>query len=443
MMALLDSAAAGDLSRVKSLLAQGADVNARAVDGATALFLASLNGHRDVVQYLLDANAEVNAKADRGATALIVASQKGHLSVVKALIAANAEISAKGDNGLTALFAASQNGHLDVVEALLKAKADHAAAAPTVASQRGHQQVVPSRIAPLIPPQAPEQRQPASYDPNKPYLVYCRDFDVEVHANMIDSILGPSPVDSATLRKEFLYGISAWQLRHDFASLDAAERILNETKSENLKDTVVSLLVDHSGSMRGQKMLLAAGSMVVAADLLEKLNITFEVLGFTTARWRGGCSRERWLKTGRPSYPGRLNDLLHIIYKSADQRQKAYYGNMIREDVLKENVDGEALAWAATRLRNRPENRKHLFIISDGAPVDDSTLMENGENYLAAHLKAVIRDIARTGDITVSAIGIDYDVGRYYQRSTVVRSPQDLGAALLSRLEEALCSPPR
>jgi cobaltochelatase CobT len=289
----------------------------------------------------------------------------------------------------------------------------------------------------------PQQRQPAPDDPNKPYAVYCRDFDVEVQANEINNVLGPSPVDSASLHKEFYDGISAWRLRHSFASLEAAGRILKETNREILKDTVVSLLVDHSGSMRGQRMLLAAGSVAVVAGLLEKLNITFEVLGFTTVKWKGGRSREKWLRSGRPSYPGRLNDLLHIIYKSADQYpNRARYENMIREDVLKENIDGEAILWAAARLRSRPENRKHLFIISDGASVDDSTLMENGEKYLHAHLIAVVQDIARTGDIAISAIGIDYEVDRYYPRSAVVRSPEDLGAVLIHQLEEALCSPP-
>jgi cobaltochelatase CobT len=289
----------------------------------------------------------------------------------------------------------------------------------------------------------PQPRQPAPYDPDKPYLVYCRGFDVEVHANDLNNILGPSPVDSASLRKEFNDGTLAWRIRHNFAALDAVDRIRKETNSEILKDTVVSLLVDHSGSMRGQKMLLAAGSVVVAADLLEKLKVTCEVLGFTTVRWKGGRSREKWLRSGRPSYPGRLNDLLHIIYKSAGQNPfEARYENMIREDVLKENIDGEAILWAAARLRSRSETRKHLFIISDGASVDDSTLMENGGNYLQAHLIAVIQDITRTGDIAVSAIGIDHEVDRYYPRSAVVRSPQDLGVTLLRQIEEALCSPP-
>jgi cobaltochelatase CobT len=283
---------------------------------------------------------------------------------------------------------------------------------------------------------------PATDNPGMPYRVYCGDFDVEVNAAGLNEVLGPPQVDATALHQEFYDGTSAWRLRHNFDALEAAGRILKDVSGDALGDTVVSFLVDHSGSMRGQKILLAAGSVLVAAGLLERLKVPFEVLGFTTVSWKGGRSREKWRDAGKPAYPGRLNDLLHIVYKDAAEKPyEARYANFSREDVLKENIDGEALMWAAARLRKRRETRKHLLVISDGAPVDDSTLVENGGNYLAAHLKAVIHGIAKAGDISVSAIGLDYDAGHFYERCAVVRTPNDLGSVLLLELEQMLRAP--
>jgi cobaltochelatase CobT len=197
--------------------------------------------------------------------------------------------------------------------------------------------------------------------------------------------------------------------------------------------------VDHSGSMRGQPMLLAAGTVSVVSELLSDLKVTQEVLGFTTARWAGGLSRDQWRRNGRAPYPGRLNDLLHIVYTSAGSAPRPRdYAIMLRPNLLKENLDGEAIEWAATRLRARPERRKHLIVISDGAPVDDSTLAQNGAEYLERHLLAVIRDIAQAGDIQLSAIGLYHAVDRYYPNSTVVNSPDDLGNAAINLVERLL-----
>ena len=232
-------------------------------------------------------------------------------------------------------------------------------------------------------------------------------------------------------------------MRHDLAAVEAAARIRSTTSQDVLEDTVVSLLIDHSGSMRGQPILLAARAAMMASDLLQGLRIKQEVLGFTTARWKGGLSREKWLRSGRPHYPGRLNDVLHIIYCSAGQRLHARHcATMLREELLKENLDGEAIEWAATRLRNREESRKFIIVVSDGAPVDDSTLLQNGAQYLENHLRGVIQQIAQAGDIQLSAIGIGHAVDRYYERSIIVATPDDLGTALLELIEQLVSTAP-
>jgi cobaltochelatase CobT len=189
------------------------------------------------------------------------------------------------------------------------------------------------------------------------------------------------------------------------------------------RDTVVTLLLDNSGSMRGRPITVAATCADILARTLERCGVKVEILGFTTKAWKGGQAREKWLASGKPANPGRLNDLRHIIYKSADQpwrRARRNLGLMMREGLLKENIDGEALIWAHNRLLARPEQRRIMMVISDGAPVDDSTLSVNSGNYLERHLRQVIADIEGRSPIELIAIGIGHDVTRYYKRAVTI-----------------------
>jgi cobaltochelatase CobT len=205
------------------------------------------------------------------------------------------------------------------------------------------------------------------------------------------------------------------------------------------RDTVVSLLIDNSGSMRGRPITVAAMSADILARTLERCGVKVEILGFTTRAWKGGQARERWIAAGKPANPGRLNDLRHIVYKPADapwRRARRNLGLMLREGILKENIDGEALAWAHNRLLGRPEERRILMVISDGAPVDDSTLSVNPGNYLEKHLREVIREIERQGVVELTAIGIGHDVTRYYRRAVTIVDAEQLGGVMLERLAE-------
>jgi Cobalamin biosynthesis protein CobT VWA domain len=280
--------------------------------------------------------------------------------------------------------------------------------------------------------------KPVPLDAAKPYQVFCRDFDLEVESDKLDLALGLARNSMSQERlAEIEKDLVAWRVHHELAVLETAARIRSANSQDVLEDTVVSLLIDHSGSMRGQCMLLAARAAMMASDLLDGLGAKQEVLGFTTARWKGGLSREKWLRSGRPPYPGRLNDVLHIIYCSAGQKLHARHcAMMLREELLKENLDGEAIQWAASRLRKREESRKFIILVSDGAPVDDSTLVENAGAYLENHLRSVIQEIAQAGDIQLSAIGIGHAVDRYYERSITVSTPDDLGTALLELIEQ-------
>jgi cobaltochelatase CobT len=283
---------------------------------------------------------------------------------------------------------------------------------------------------------------PVPLDPSKPYDVYCRDFDLEVEAKNLVSTLGLPRVSSEELLATIESGLGAWRVRHDFAALESAARIRSTTSQDVLEDTLISLLIDHSGSMRGQRMCLAAGAVRMASDLLDGLRVKHDVLGFTTVRWKGGWSRKKWLWSGRPPNPGRLNDLLHIIYCSAGERLNLHhFAAIVHPELLKENLDGEAIQWAASRLRKRAERRKCIIVLSDGAPVDDSTLQENGAAYLDNHLRTVIKDITQDGDVLLSAIGINYGVKDYYPRSIMISTPDDLGASVLQLVEQILCTP--
>ena len=205
------------------------------------------------------------------------------------------------------------------------------------------------------------------------------------------------------------------------------------------RDTVVSLLIDNSGSMRGRPITVAATCADILARTLERCHVKVEILGFTTRAWKGGQSREAWLKAGKPANPGRLNDLRHIIYKPADspwRRARRNLGLMMREGLLKENIDGEALIWAHNRLLGRPEQRRILMVISDGAPVDDSTLSVNSGNYLEKHLRQVIADIEGRSPVELIAIGIGHDVTRYYRRAVTIIDAEELGGAMTEKLSE-------
>ena len=205
----------------------------------------------------------------------------------------------------------------------------------------------------------------------------------------------------------------------------------------NFRDTVVTLLLDNSGSMRGRPIMVAALCADILARTLERCGVKVEILGFTTKAWKGGLSREDWVKAGKPAGPGRLNDLRHIVYKSADapwRRARKNLGLMMREGLLKENIDGEALLWAHDRLMGRSEQRKIMMVISDGAPVDDSTLSVNVGNYLERHLRQVIEELETRSPIELIAIGIGHDVTRYYKRAVTIVDAEQLGGAMTEQL---------
>ncbi len=210
-------------------------------------------------------------------------------------------------------------------------------------------------------------------------------------------------------------------------------------KEATFRDTVVTLLLDNSGSMRGRPITVAATCADILARTLERCGVKVEILGFTTRAWKGGQSREAWLAAGKPANPGRLNDLRHIIYKSADapwRRARKNLGLMMREGLLKENIDGEALDWAHRRLLARSEQRKILMMISDGAPVDDSTLSVNPGNYLERHLRHIIEEIETRSPVELIAIGIGHDVTRYYRRAVTIVDAEELGGAITEKLAE-------
>jgi cobaltochelatase CobT len=242
----------------------------------------------------------------------------------------------------------------------------------------------------------------------------------------------------------------AWDFDMDEGLLDTARlsRVVTDPfqplsfkreRDTTFRDTVVTLLLDNSGSMRGRPIMVAACCADILARTLERCGVKVEILGFTTRQWKGGQTRETWLASGKPGSPGRLNDLRHIIYKSADapwRRARRNLGLMMREGLLKENIDGEALAWAHGRLIARPEQRRILMMISDGAPVDDSTLSVNSGSYLERHLRQVIHEIETRSPVELIAIGIGHDVTRYYTRAVTITDAEELGGAMTEKLAE-------
>ena len=303
---------------------------------------------------------------------------------------------------------------------------------------------------------------------NFEYKVYTRDYDEESLAQdmcsteelqrlrrHLDQLMGPSKSTISKLAhrlQRFLLAQQnrSWEFNKEEGLLDSSKlhKIILDPitplsykveKEIEFRDTVVSILVDSSGSMRGRSMTVAAICADIISTTLERCGVKTEVLGFTTRQWKGGESRKRWVEDGKPENPGRLNDIRHIIFKSADsswRRGKKNFGLMLREGLLKENVDGEALIWSHDRLVKRPEQRKILMVISDGAPVDDSTLSTNPNNYLDLHLRQVIHSIETQSPIKLIAIGIGHDVTRYYKKAVTIHRAEELGGVMLDQLTE-------
>jgi cobaltochelatase CobT len=241
-------------------------------------------------------------------------------------------------------------------------------------------------------------------------------------------------LEEGTLDPSRLTRVVIDDMRGTFAPLS-----FKREKDTNFRDTVVTLLIDNSGSMRGRPITVAATCADILARTLERCGVKVEILGFTTKAWKGGQARELWLQSGKPASPGRLNDLRHVIYKSADapwRRARRNLGLMMREGLLKENIDGEALDWAHNRLLARREQRKILMMISDGAPVDDTTLSVNSGNYLEKHLRQVIEVIETRSPVELIAIGIGHDVTRYYRRAVTIVDAEELGGVMTEKLAE-------
>jgi len=303
---------------------------------------------------------------------------------------------------------------------------------------------------------------------NFEYKVYSREYDEEILAEEmcsseelqrlrrhLDQLMGPSKSTISKLAhrlQRFLLAQQnrSWEFNKEEGLLDASKlhKIVLDPitplsykveKETDFRDTVVSILVDSSGSMRGRSMTVAAICADIISTTLERCNVKTEVLGFTTKQWKGGESRKRWVEDSKPENPGRLNDIRHIIFKSADtswRRGQKNFGLMLREGLLKENVDGEALIWAHDRLARRQEQRKILMVISDGAPVDDSTLSTNPNNYLDLHLRQVIHSIETQSPVNLIAIGIGHDVTRYYKKAVTIHRAEELGGVMLDQLTE-------
>ncbi|MDO5757404.1 MAG: cobaltochelatase subunit CobT [Rhodobacterales bacterium] len=336
--------------------------------------------------------------------------------------------------------------------------------------EAGEEADLPDGEAPSEPP-APQPVSDA--DPN--YKVYTSEFDEEIHAEdladaveldrlraYLDQQLEPLKGAVSRLANKLQRRLQAqqsrsWEFDREEGILDAgrlARIVVSPTtplsfkveKDTEFRDTVVTLLLDNSGSMRGRPISIAAICADVLARTLERCNVKVEILGFTTRAWKGGQSRETWLADARPQLPGRLNDLRHIIYKPADspmRRTRQNLGLMMKEGLLKENIDGEALEWAHRRMMARRESRKILMVISDGAPVDDSTLSVNPANYLEKHLRDVIGMVEKRKAVELLAIGIGHDVTRYYDRAVTITDVDQLAGAMTEQLAALFDSDPR
>jgi cobaltochelatase CobT len=337
-------------------------------------------------------------------------------------------------------------------------------------AEEGEEQELPDGDAPVEPPQAPPH---SDADPD--YIVFSTAHDEEIAAEdlaeaqelerlraYLDQQLEPLKGAVSRLANKLQRRLQAqqnrsWEFDREEGILDAgrlARVVANPTtplsfkveKDTEFRDTVVTLLLDNSGSMRGRPISIAAICADVLARTLERCDVKVEILGFTTRAWKGGRAREEWLAQGRAQQPGRLNDLRHIIYKSADapwRRVRDNLGLMMKEGLLKENIDGEALEWAHKRMLARPEARKILMVISDGAPVDDSTLSVNPANYLEKHLRDVISMVERRRAVELLAIGIGHDVTRYYERAVTITDAEQLAGAITEQLAALFDTDPR
>ena len=313
-----------------------------------------------------------------------------------------------------------------------------------------------------VRPNRPWTEDPANFD----YKVYTEEFDEIVSATdlcdddeltrlraYLDSQLTGlqgivTKLANRLQRRLMAQQNRSWNFDQEEGLLDAARlaRVVispghslsyKVEQEQEFKDTIVTLLIDNSGSMRGRPISIAAISADIMARTLERCGVKVEILGFTTRAWKGGQGREKWLANGKPAQPGRLNDLRHIIYKKADEpmrRARKGLGLMMREGLLKENIDGEALLWAHSRLLARPEDRRILMVISDGAPVDDSTLSVNSAGYLEQHLRKVIDWIEKQSPVQLVAIGIGHDVTRYYKRAVTIMDVEQLGGTIIEQL---------
>ncbi|MBP0484237.1 cobaltochelatase subunit CobT [Sagittula salina] len=334
----------------------------------------------------------------------------------------------------------------------------------------GDEAELPEGDAPMEPP-APQPFSEADPD----YKVYATDNDEEIEAHdlaepvelerlraYLDQQLEPLKGAVSRLANKLQRRLQAqqnrsWEFDQEEGVLDAgrlARVVANPTtplsfkveRDMEFRDTVVTLLLDNSGSMRGRPISIAAICADVLARTLERCSVKVEILGFTTRAWKGGQAREAWLNAGREQQPGRLNDLRHIIYKKADapwRRTRDNLGLMMKEGLLKENIDGEALEWAHRRMVHRPEARKILMVISDGAPVDDSTLSVNPANYLEKHLRDVIAMVEKRRQVELLAIGIGHDVTRYYDRAVTITDVEQLAGAMTEQLASLFDSDPR
>ncbi|TXB68988.1 cobaltochelatase subunit CobT [Paracoccus aurantiacus] len=332
-----------------------------------------------------------------------------------------------------------------------------------------------SEDAEMADSEMPEELPPPVSDASADYKVFTQAYDEEIRAEdlaepaelerlraYLDKQLEPLRGAVSRLANKLQRRLQAqqnrsWEFDKEEGVLDAgrlARVVANPTtplsfkveKDTEFRDTVVTLLIDNSGSMRGRPISIAAICADVLARTLERSQVKVEILGFTTRAWKGGQSREQWLKENRPATPGRLNDLRHIIYKGADapwRRVRPNLGLMMKEGLLKENIDGEALEWAHRRLVKRPEARKILMVISDGAPVDDSTLSVNPANYLEKHLRDVIAMVEKRRQVELLAIGIGHDVTRYYERAVTITDAEQLGGAMTEQLAGLFESDPR
>ena len=336
--------------------------------------------------------------------------------------------------------------------------------------EEGEESELPEGEAPLEPP------PPAPHSEADPdYCVFSTEYDEEIAAEdlaepqelerlraYLDQQLEPLKGAVSRLANKLQRRLQAqqnrsWAFDHEEGILDAgrlARVVANPTtplsfkveQDTEFRDTVVTLLLDNSGSMRGRPISIAAICADVLSRTLERCGVKVEVLGFTTRAWKGGRSREEWLAEGRAQQPGRLNDLRHIIYKKADtpiRRTRDNLGLMMKEGLLKENIDGEALEWAHRRMLARPEQRKILMVISDGAPVDDSTLSVNPSNYLEKHLRDVIAMVEKRRAVELLAIGIGHDVTRYYDRAVTITDAEQLAGAMTEQLASLFDSNPR